>query len=70
MNLTNYDALTDIDLRDQLRWEHYILHWTSDDRLELFTFGGGYQTTRPYREQSAGEVFDSVEQAHRWVFTL
>jgi hypothetical protein len=67
---TNYNALTDSDLREQLGWEHYVLHYNDDDMLELFTFRGGHPTIYPYREESTGEVFDSVQEAHRYVFTL
>jgi hypothetical protein len=66
----NYNALTDSDLRLALEWEKYVLHYNDADELELFTFSGGYPTTRPYKEESTGETFDSVAEAHRWVFTL
>jgi hypothetical protein len=70
MNKTNYNALTDDDLRQQLAWEHYVLHWTEDENhLELFTFRNAYLNV-PYREESTGEVFDSVQEAHRYAFTL
>jgi hypothetical protein len=70
MNKTNYDALTETDLEEQLEWEHYVLHYNDNEDLELFTFRGGYPTVYPYQEQSTGEVFDSVQEAHKWVFTL
>ena len=70
MNRTNYHALTDTDLKEQLAWEHYILRDNDNDDLELFSFRGGHPTVYPYTEESTGEIFDSVEQAHRYVFTL
>jgi hypothetical protein len=65
----NYNALTDSDLHQELEWEGYVLRYNETDELELFTFSGGYQTTRPYQEQSTGETFDCVQAAHRYVFT-
>lgn len=70
MNHTNYNALTDTDLKEQLAREHCILRYNDNDELELLTFTGGHPTTRPYKEELTGEVFGSVAEAHRYVFTL
>jgi hypothetical protein len=68
--MTNYNALTDTDLKEQLVWENYILRYNDNDDLELFTFRGGHPTVYPYQEESTGETFDSVQAAHKWVFSL
>jgi len=66
--MTNYNALTDNDLRDQLEWEGYLLHYNDNDDLELFSFTGSRHVLGRYCEKSTGETFDSVQAAHRYVF--
>ena len=61
----------DEELRDYMDSDGYLLRHTSDDNhLELFEFGGGYRTTIPYWETSTGNVFDCVQDAFKWVYTL
>jgi hypothetical protein len=69
-NNTNYNALTDSDLRLQLEWNGYLLHYNDADRLELFSFTGSRQVLGRYLEKSTGETFDSVQAAHRYVFSI
>jgi len=65
--MSYYDAYTDNDLKDQLLWCGYCLHYTPDENhYELFECGGGYQTIKPYWERSTGEIFDSIQAAHRY----
>lgn len=54
-------------LRD-LDAEHYLLRRNQDDKLELFLYRGGYATINPYVEESTGEAFESIDDAHKWVF--
>jgi hypothetical protein len=62
----SYDAFTHNALRDQLAWKGYILKWTpNENHLGLFECGG-YRTIRPSWERSTGEIFDSVQVAHRY----
>ena len=70
MNPTNYNALTDTDLKEQLAWKHYVLRYNDNDDLELFSFRGGHPTVYPYTEESTGETFNSVAEAHRYIFDL
>ena len=61
------DTFAPNELRDQLAWKGYILKWTpAKNHLEAFGFGGGYRTTIPYWERSTGEIFDSIQEAHRY----
>jgi hypothetical protein len=65
--MSYYDAYTDSDLREELLSCGYFLRWTeNEDQLELWEFGGGGISIHPYWERSTGELFNSVESAHRY----
>jgi hypothetical protein len=63
-----YDARINDDLRRELEAEGYLVRYNDNDDLELIEFGGGYRRLNAYWERPTGEIFDSVQAAHRYVF--